>query len=87
MRVLLPSDAQLWVEDAATHLTGPVRYFNSPGLSPDREYVYHFRAQWQQSGRTVSRERQVTIHAGDRITVDFNSTPQAGPPPRPQPAS
>jgi uncharacterized protein (TIGR03000 family) len=86
LRLLVPDGAQVWIEDAETSQTGPVRYFHSPSLSPDKEYAYHLKAQWQQDGRTVSRERDVTVHVGDRITVDFNRLAQAGPPPRPQPA-
>jgi uncharacterized protein (TIGR03000 family) len=87
LRIFVPADAKVWVEDVVTTQTGSTRYFTSPQLSGDKEYVYHMKAQWQKDGRSVSREQQVTIHAGDWVTVDFNQLPQGGAPPRPQPST
>jgi uncharacterized protein (TIGR03000 family) len=69
--VRVPPDAQIWVENQATKLTGGVRNFVSPRLTPGREYIYDIRAVWQQDGHAVEQARQVAVHAGAKITVDF----------------
>jgi len=70
-KVLLPSpDARLWVEDQEMNSGATRRQFVSPPLEEGR-YVYNFRAQWQDNGRTMDEKRQVKVHPGDRITVDF----------------
>jgi uncharacterized protein (TIGR03000 family) len=84
MNVRVPADAQIWVDGQKTSQTGSFRQFESPPLNPDREYTYHIRAQWRENGREVTRNRDLRVHAGDRLTVDLRHA--AGTDQRPQPA-
>jgi uncharacterized protein (TIGR03000 family) len=88
-------NAQVWFEGTATSQRGSMRQFESPQLTPGRDYIYGIRAEWNQNGKTVSQTREVRLQAGDQLTVDFgrqapprqapprSSTPP--PPPRPRP--
>jgi uncharacterized protein (TIGR03000 family) len=72
LRIHVPSDARLWIEGEATSQSGPDRVCVSPSLFPGREYIYHFRVQWDENGKIVERTREVSVHAGDRITVTID---------------
>jgi uncharacterized protein (TIGR03000 family) len=63
-------DAQLWVEGQEMGTRGSSRVFVSPPLEEGR-YSYTFEARWQENGRNMDEKRQVSVHPGDRITVDF----------------
>jgi uncharacterized protein (TIGR03000 family) len=75
-RIIVPvPDAQVWVEGQEMSSTGTMRPFYSPPLE-DGSYTYTFRARWSQDGKTADQTRQVRVHPGDRITVDFSSPPE-----------
>jgi uncharacterized protein (TIGR03000 family) len=73
MNIVLPANARLWIgETQAASQTGSSRQFISPPLESGHAYQYDMKAQWtDNSGQTVERRRAVTIHPGDRVTVDF----------------
>ena len=74
--VRLPENAQLTVETFQSRQTGPERYFYTPpGLQPGQQYEYTFRAQWQENGQTVTRDRTVRFQAGETKPVDFTQEP------------
>jgi uncharacterized protein (TIGR03000 family) len=80
INVALPAEATLSFQGQPTSQTGTVREFESPPLGAGRNYTYDVRAAWRtEDGRLVSRSRRLTVHAGDRLTVDFNrgETPPA----------
>jgi uncharacterized protein (TIGR03000 family) len=71
--VKLPANAKLWVEQFQSTQTGPVRLYHTPSnLEPGKTYEYAFRAQWEENGQTINRERTVRFQAGERPTVDFS---------------
>jgi uncharacterized protein (TIGR03000 family) len=72
IRMHVPSGAQVWFDGVATSRTGADREFVSPPLTPGREYIYHVRVQWAENGKTVERNRDVTVHAGDRINLNVD---------------
>ena len=59
------------VEDEKTTLTGAERFFDSPPVTPGKNYLYSIRASWMDNGREVSRTRKLPVHAGEQVTVDF----------------
>jgi uncharacterized protein (TIGR03000 family) len=72
--VQVPAGARVWVDDQATAQTGAVREFVTPAtLEPGRTYQYKLRAQWEQNGQTVTRERMVEFKAGGAVIVNFNA--------------
>jgi len=71
VHVRVPGDADIWFDGAKTTQKGSDREYESPQLVPGQEYRYELRAQWLEHGRTVTQARQVTVHAGDRVNVDF----------------
>jgi uncharacterized protein (TIGR03000 family) len=69
--VRVAPNAQIWFEDTATRQTGALREFQSPALTPGKTYTYDIRAQWRANGREVTQSRHISVHAGDRVMVDF----------------
>jgi uncharacterized protein (TIGR03000 family) len=69
----VPQDARVWIEGESTSQTGTERTFVSPSLAPSSQYVYHIRAQWDENGKVVKRQREVKVYAGDRINLDLTS--------------
>jgi uncharacterized protein (TIGR03000 family) len=69
MRV--PENAQVWFDGRPTTRQGTERDFMSPPLSGARDYTYRVRVQWMEGGRPVTEVRDVTVHAGDRIDLNF----------------
>jgi uncharacterized protein (TIGR03000 family) len=72
IRMTVPSGARVWFDGSATSQTGAGRTFVSPALAPGREYVYQIRVQWEENGKTVERNRDVPVHAGDRINLNID---------------
>jgi uncharacterized protein (TIGR03000 family) len=72
IRMSVPSGARVWFDGEATSQTGADREFVSPPLTPGRQYVYHVRVQWDENGKAVERNRDVTVHAGDRINLNID---------------
>jgi uncharacterized protein (TIGR03000 family) len=70
MRV--PESAQVWFDGRPTTRQGADREYMSPPLSPGRDYRYRVRVQWLEGGRPVTEVRDVTVHAGDRIDLNFS---------------
>ena len=73
MTVRVPSDAQVWFQNQPMKQQGPVRYYQSPQLTPGQDYTYDIRAQWREGGRVVSRTRHVDVQAGSNVNVDFTA--------------
>jgi uncharacterized protein (TIGR03000 family) len=68
--------ARVWLEGKETSQSGADRMFVSPSLEPGYEYVYHIRVQWNQNGKTVEHNREVTVHAGDFISLNIAKIPE-----------
>jgi uncharacterized protein (TIGR03000 family) len=68
--VIVPADAELWVDGSKTTSRGSVREFQSPPLEPGR-YAYDFRAHWMENGREMTQTQTVAVSPGAHITVDF----------------
>jgi uncharacterized protein (TIGR03000 family) len=89
-RVRVPADAEIWFSGEKTSQRGAYRLFVTPQLQDGRALSYEIRARWKQGGQDVVQSRTVTVHAGDRLTVDFlqpaqqaDEDPSVLPPPRP----
>jgi uncharacterized protein (TIGR03000 family) len=69
--VRVPADAQIWFDGEPTSQTGSIRSFVSPPLEPGKSFTYEIRARWVDNGNVVDLIKQVQVHAGDRVPVDF----------------
>jgi uncharacterized protein (TIGR03000 family) len=71
LRVRLPENARLWIEDEPTLQNGRDRLFESPPLTPGKDYAFHLKAEWTENGKQIVRTRTVPIHAGDFVNIDM----------------
>ncbi len=72
--VLVPTaDAQVWFENKVTTQQGMQRLFESPALTPNHSYTYTIKARWMETGKTVNEQRQVSVRAGQNVTVNFRA--------------
>ena len=71
IRLIVPADAKVWFGNSATQQTGAVRYFDSPELTPGKDYVYDVKATWTENGKEMTRTRKVDVRANAGTTVDF----------------
>jgi uncharacterized protein (TIGR03000 family) len=67
----VPADAQVWFDDDKTKQTGEFRHFYTVPLTPGKPHVYVLRIRWMKDGKPVERTRRITVHARDRIHLDF----------------
>jgi uncharacterized protein (TIGR03000 family) len=77
IRVADPN-AELWFNDTPMRQRGAWRSFESPTLTPGKDYTYDTRVRWTDpaSGATKEETRKITIHAGDRLVMDFTRPAQ-----------
>jgi uncharacterized protein (TIGR03000 family) len=69
--VRVPQEADVWFQGVKMPGAGNVRNFVSPPLDPAKSYSYVVRARWAQDGKTADETRKISVHAGDRIRLDF----------------
>jgi len=74
IEVQVPENAQVWIEGKKMASTGTTRRFVTPTLNPGRTYTYDIRVQWNQDGRDVSTDRQITIRGGEQKKLAFAPT-------------
>jgi uncharacterized protein (TIGR03000 family) len=54
-----------------------VRLFESPALTPGRDFNYEIKAQWRGAdGKAVTRTRTVDVRANAHVNVDFTQANQ-----------
>jgi uncharacterized protein (TIGR03000 family) len=71
IKVLIPGDARLAVDDSETKATGGERKFVTPPLAPGRTFSYTLTAVWQDGGRRIKRMAIATVQAGEETVVDL----------------
>jgi uncharacterized protein (TIGR03000 family) len=74
VRVHVPDpNAELWFNDTPMRQRGEWRSFETPTLTPGKDYSYDARVRWTDpaSGAVKEETRHVTVHAGENVTVDF----------------
>lgn len=77
LRVLLPADAKLIIEDVPTKQTGSSRRFKTPPLMPGKSYHYTLKWSYEKEGKTVTQTKVVHVRAGDDIEVDLREPEKA----------
>jgi uncharacterized protein (TIGR03000 family) len=71
IRLIVSAGTKVWFDNSATQQTGSVRSFESPELTPGKDYAYDVTARWTENGKEVTRTRHVGVSAGSSVTVDF----------------
>jgi uncharacterized protein (TIGR03000 family) len=71
IRVLVPPDAQVWLNGAPTNQSGAVRVLTSPSLDASQPTTLEIRADWHVGNQVVSQTQKLTVFAGDAVTVRF----------------
>jgi len=69
--VRAPANARVWIGGWETPNTGAVREFDSPALTPGKQYSYEVRAQWEENGRMMNQTQEVNVSAGARSEASF----------------
>jgi uncharacterized protein (TIGR03000 family) len=76
LKLHVPQDAKVLLSGIATKSTGTVRIFSTDQLPAGKTWNdYMVRAEIEQGGRTVTRELNVSLKAGEtrEVTVDFDN--------------
>lgn len=77
LKVKVPADAKVFVNDRPTTSKGEERRFTSNGLHYAVPYRYQVRAEFVRDGKPVSEEQTVALSAGEVIAVTFPIDPNA----------
>ena len=67
--VNVPSDAKVYLQDQLMTISGPVRRYVSPRLTPGTEYVYQIRVEVERDGRTLSKTTTAKVRSGQNVDV------------------
>ncbi len=71
IEVTVPADAKVEVNDKVTTSKGTSRSFVSNSLQAGQTYLYNFRVEFEQDGKSVVKNESVKISAGDRVALSF----------------
>ena len=73
--VTVPENATVFLEGQKMLSDGGVRRYTTPRLAPGKEFLYAIRVTWEENGKVVERNREITIGAGDRVNLIFLAVP------------
>jgi uncharacterized protein (TIGR03000 family) len=73
LRVDVPADAKVFINDRPTTSTGARRVYASTGLKSAGIYPYRVRAEFVSDGKPVSLEKSVPLTAGKSASVTFEA--------------
>ena len=71
LTVIVPADAEVFLDGDPTTETGTDRRFVTPPLTVGGRDSYTIRARWTQGGKAVDQSRNVPITGGADVRVDF----------------
>ena len=79
LTVVVPEDAQVYVNGMLTKTPGTLRHFVSYGLKPGYNYTYEVRAVVTRDGETLSDVQVVRVRVGEArdLAFDFAARPDA----------
>ena len=79
LTVVVPEDAQVYVNGMLTKTPGTLRQFVSYGLKPGYNYTYEVRAVVTRDGETLSDVQVVRVRVGEArdLAFDFAARPDA----------
>jgi uncharacterized protein (TIGR03000 family) len=71
IRIIVPYNAEVWLEKEKLTQTGMERAFTLPPLAPGKTHIYTLRASWTENGKAIEQFRVVGIRAGETAKVNF----------------
>jgi len=71
VRIDVPADAKLYVDDMLVKSGAGVRVFQTPELDPTRTYFYDVRVELTRNGQTLSETQRLIIRPGQDAAVSF----------------
>ena len=78
--LIVPADAEVFVDGAATKQRGTQRVFETPALEVGKKFTYEIRVKWTAAGKAVDNTRKVEVTGGAKVRVDFTEPPQGSGP-------
>src|SRR5205807_10443784 len=72
LRVYVPADARIEIDNAKMQQTGSVRRFYSPPLPAGKRFLYTVKATWMSGTKEIVRKQDVEVMAGREATVVFD---------------
>lgn len=76
IRVSVPTDAQVFVNDRPTTSTGAERSFVSHDLNAGRTYAYQLRVEFTRDGQKVVENKLVRLQPGQSVDLSFGDGQQ-----------
>jgi uncharacterized protein (TIGR03000 family) len=74
-KVVVPAgDAEVWLNGQRTAQTGTDRRFQSPPITPGKDYSYEVKARWLENGQAVERTETIVVQAGKAVSVNLSKT-------------
>ena len=67
------AQAKVWFEKHATSSTGTSLDYVTPLIAAGASFTYHITVTWNEAGRNLTVERDVTLSAGQTATVDLTA--------------
>jgi uncharacterized protein (TIGR03000 family) len=71
LTIQLPPDAAVMIQGTVLNATGPIREFDSPPLSPGKNYTYDVEVTWKDGGKEMTQSQKIDVTAGARKEVIF----------------
>jgi len=72
LTLTVPADAIVYLCDQPMTITGPVREYAIPGLTPGREYRYPVRVEVTRAGQLYRATAEPRIQAGQQMSLAFS---------------
>lgn len=69
LRIVVPAEATLWLEDMKTKQVGRQRQFVTPPLEGNLPYAYRVKACWEQDGHLMTQEKNIVVRGGEKWMV------------------
>jgi uncharacterized protein (TIGR03000 family) len=70
--VVVPDDAEVWLDGSATKQTGRVRVFLADRPT-GAQASHEVRVRWFASGREITSRQTISVRPGDRVVVNYLS--------------
>jgi uncharacterized protein (TIGR03000 family) len=77
LTLTVPADATVYLCDQPMTLTGSVREYAIPGLTPGRDYRYPVRVEVTRAGQLYRATAEPTVRSGQQMSLAFNETAQS----------